>query len=501
MASTSSESLEILQRRFGYETFRSKQKQIIDRTLSGGNSLVIMPTGGGKSLCFQIPALVHAQKFAKGTTSRDADGQSGSSRPPLTLVLSPLIALMKDQVDALQANGIEATFVNSSLDRDERNRRYRQIADGDYSMLYVTPERFRKEDFNAVLQRRDIKLLAVDEAHCISEWGHDFRPDYTRVGDFRRELGNPTTIALTATATPDVQKDILRQLGIESFGEALHDCQLFHEGIHRPNLSLQVREVWGIDEKIDVIEETWKRHEKSSGIVYFTLIRTLEEMSDRLSRLGIEHVCYHGDLARNDRRRVQDGFMRNRCPLVLATNAFGMGIDKEDIRFVLHAEIPGSMESYYQEIGRAGRDGLASECVLMYDQRDLNTQVEFMRWSNPDADFYERTYDLLLHDGDAVRAFGMEWLRERLCDRQKRDRRLETVLAMLQRYGVIQNENDLSDMKIGGPLPASLADNQQRAAKLLRDQKKLYALVEYSKAEDPRYFIHSYFSSATELLP
>ncbi len=496
MQSKSSESaeslaLEILQRRFGYSDFRSTQRTIIDRTLAGGNSLVIMPTGGGKSLCFQIPALVHAHEYAK---TEKADRK----RPPLTLVLSPLIALMKDQVDALQAKGIEATFINSSLDREERSRRLKQIADGMHSMLYVTPERFRKEEFVAVLGKRDIRLLAVDEAHCISEWGHDFRPDYTRVGDFRRDLGNPTTIALTATATPDVQIDILRQLGIESFGDSLEQCQLFHEGIQRPNLSLQVREVWGLDEKTSLVEETLKRWGSVSGIVYFTLIRTLEEMSDRLAKSGIDHVCYHGDLARNDRRRVQDGFMRNRCPLVLATNAFGMGIDKEDIRFVLHAEIPGSMESYYQEIGRAGRDGLPSECTLMYDQHDLNTQIEFMRWSNPDADFYERTYDLLLHDEESVRAFGMEWLRERLCDRHKRDRRLETVLAMLQRYGIIQDENDLSDIKIDGPLPIALADSEQRAAKLLRDQKKLYALVEYSKAEDPREYIHSYFSAATE---
>ncbi len=496
MPSTATELLEILRRRFGYENFRSTQQQIIDRTLSGGNSLVIMPTGGGKSLCFQIPALVYTQEFAK-KTSREED----LTRPPLTLVLSPLIALMKDQVDALQAKGIDATFVNSSLDRDERNRRYKQIAQGHYSLLYVTPERFRKEEFMAVLRTREIKLLAVDEAHCISEWGHDFRPDYTRVGDFRRELGNPTTIALTATATPDVQFDILRQLGFASFGESLDQCQLVHEGIQRPNLSLEVKEIWGLDEKVEVVQDALSRWGNSSGIVYFTLIRTLEEMSDRLHQLGVDHVCYHGDLARNDRRRVQEGFMRNRCPLVLATNAFGMGIDKEDIRFVLHAEIPGSMESYYQEIGRSGRDGLPSECLLMYDQRDLNTQVEFMRWSNPDADFYERTYDLLLHDVDSVRAFGMEWLRERLCDRRKRDRRLETVLSMLQRYGVIQDENDLSNVEIDGPLPSTLADSQHRAAKLLRDQKKLYALVEYSKAEDPRAFIHAYFSATTEQLP
>ena len=181
MPSATTESLEILRRRFGYENFRSTQQQIIDRTLAGGNSLVIMPTGGGKSLCFQIPAIVYQREFLVESTS-----QKEKKRPPLILVLSPLIALMKDQVDALQSKGIEATFVNSSLDRDERNRRYQQIAAGHYALLYVTPERFRKEEFVAVLREREIKLLAVDEAHCISEWGHDFRPDYTRVGEFRR---------------------------------------------------------------------------------------------------------------------------------------------------------------------------------------------------------------------------------------------------------------------------------------------------------------------------
>jgi ATP-dependent DNA helicase RecQ len=329
MLGTTSDLLGLLKRRFGYENFRSTQLAIIERTLAGGNSLVIMPTGGGKSLCFQIPALVHLQEY-----SQFQESERRQIPPPLTLVLSPLIALMKDQVDALQAKGIEATFVNSSLDRDERNRRYAQIASGQHALLYVTPERFRKEDFVSVLGKRNVRLLAVDEAHCISEWGHDFRPDYTRVAEFRRELGNPTTIALTATATPDVQRDILKQLGIESFGESLQQCQLFHEGIQRPNLSLQVREVWGQDEKIHAIEEVHQRWGNASGIVYFTLIRTLDEASDRLHKLGIEHVCYHGDLARNDRRRVQEGFMKNRCPLVLATNAFGMGIDKEDIRFV-----------------------------------------------------------------------------------------------------------------------------------------------------------------------
>jgi len=325
--------------RFGLEALRPLQERVVGRVMGGGDALVIAPTGSGKSLCFQLPTL-------------------GMERHGVGLVFSPLIALMEDQVASLKKRGIRAEYINSTLRTKEREKRIAALGRGEYELIYATPERMHRPGFADALAQTPggVKLLAIDEAHCISKWGHDLRPAYTEIGAFREQLGNPVTIALTATATSAVRGDIRAVIGVGD-----EDMPLFAEPIDRPNLVLGSEEVWSDDDKVERIRTIASRG-RGVGIVYFALIKDLERYVDLVRAALPDRVIevYHGKLPPHEKKRVYRVFTEagpDDGLVLLATNAFGMGVDKPDIRFIVHAQAPGSVEAYYQEVGRAGRDG------------------------------------------------------------------------------------------------------------------------------------------------
>jgi ATP-dependent DNA helicase RecQ len=459
-----SDPITSLREHFGFDNFREGQRDVIESVLAGKDVVVVMPTGSGKSLCYQLPAMI-----LEGAT----------------LVVSPLIALMKDQVDALRARGLPATFINSSIPEAEQHARIESVRRREHKLVYIAPERFRSSRFNAALQSIPISLFAVDEAHCISTWGHDFRPDYLRLRHVIRSLGKTRTLALTATATPYVRSDIIQQLGLER-------PQTFVSGFDRPNLRIEVAHTEKEREKITRIKRLAQAHE-GSGIVYTSTRKAVEQVGRELKKAGLSVSTYHAGMSDAVRVRAQEDFMSGRTQMIVATNAFGMGIDKRDIRFVAHYQIPGSIEAYYQEIGRAGRDGLPSTCVLLFNYADKNTHDFFIEGSYPELPLIKDVYNALVRTELKQIHFSTAELAH-LCG-HKNEMAIQSALYLLERAGHIERaasnrgENGrrlarvivMRDELPGTPLRV---DPRQVSGRVDLEKRKLRELIEFCYTQD-----------------
>lgn len=349
-----------LKKYFGFENFRAGQLEIINAILNKQDALAILHTGGGKSICFQIPGLM-------------LDG--------ITLVISPLISLMKDQVDALLKKNIAATYINSSLSKEEIKKRYQHIKDKKYIFVYISPERLQTLQFIKVCQQIKISLVTIDEAHCISMWGHDFRPPYTQINDFIKKLTpRPILAAFTATATKQVRTDIIASL-------ELNQPQVFLNSFKRSNLSFHVTPCHDSFDQELALFIILKKHQAQAGVIYTATKKKAEYLTKLISHYWIDKIkikTYHAGLETKDRAQIQDQFLDNRLQIIVATNAFGMGVDKPNVRWVIHYQVPGNIENYYQEAGRAGRDESAADCYLLFNQMDVEIQKGFISQAHPD---------------------------------------------------------------------------------------------------------------------
>jgi ATP-dependent DNA helicase RecQ len=396
-----------MERTFGFREFRPGQEAILEAILSGEDMLVVMPTGGGKSLCYQLPALV----------------LSG-----ITLVISPLIALMKDQVDSLRVMELPAVSIHSLMGIREQEEALGKIAAGIYKIIYVSPERLRNGPFMSALKKTSVSLVAVDEAHCISVWGHDFRPDYLRIGRALEWLGRPQIVALTATATSRVREDIILQLKLRA-------PRQFITGFDRKNLFFEVSRVKGSKEKLTHLTSQLD-HLQGGAIVYVGTRKAVESIVKHLDQQGIEALGYHAGMEEEGRSRIQEAFMEGHANLIIATNAFGMGIDRSDIRLIIHHQLPGTIEAYYQECGRAGRDGDPSTCLLLFSVSDRKLQEFFIEMNYPAREVVLAVYQALLQRSEdplwmTYREIGL------LCDPPVAEMAVASSLKILEEAGVI----------------------------------------------------------------
>ena len=463
-----------LKQHFGHAQFREGQAAAIQTVLSGFDVVLVMPTGSGKSLCYQLAALM---------------------LPGTTLVISPLIALMKDQVDALERRGIAATFLNSSLDSGEMASRLAGVRNGRYKLVYIAPERFRNQRFVDALAEARVELLAVDEAHCISQWGHDFRPDYLALGQVVARMTGVRILAVTATATPEVREDIVKQLGL---GTAPRQTPAIHvHGFERPNLYLSVTRTAKHTHKLAQLMRVIAAYR--TGIVYCATRKMVERVHGQLKEEGLSPLLYHGALSDDDRTRAQDQFLSTPSPVIVATNAFGMGVDRRDLRFVVHWDIPGSVEAYYQEVGRAGRDGQSAWCELLFNYVDLHTQQFFLDGTNPEPRDVLSVWEEVRRTcaKGPIRQAGDAWAE---AAGVKNEMVVRTALAMLERAGLIsreveQGQRAYTTQLVAGADPAALRTQFTNLTKKReRDQGKLDTMLRFVDHNGCRHgYILSYF--------